>query len=616
MGKKDSKTAKAAKKARTAEKAAKAKAKGDSKNKKLAAKSGEEEDVDLDEMLAEFARQQTEFEKVTISLSDRPSKRQNVSLVANPLQGKHELFLFGGEATSSSYSHFYNDLFVYSIKTDQWRKITSPNTPMPRSSHAMCAHPSGIMLMFGGEFSSPKQSTFYHYGDTWVLDPASKEWTKIETKKQPSSRSGHRMTVWKNYILLHGGFRDLSASTTYLDDLWAFDVTDYRWHQIELPQTMSIPDARSGHSFVPCAEGAIVWGGYSKVKASKGLQKGKVHVDGWLLKMKSDLKGVRWERRKKGGFAPSPRIGCYMVPHQGRGILFGGVYDTQETEESLTSQFYNTLYSYNIETNRWLSMGLRSRKRRQEPVAPTRERRDDDLQQNLSNILQNLNIDIKDMLDDENELEDEEEDEPVEKKEYPIVSQLPHPRFNTTTAVADNQLFIFGGLWEDGDREFAFDSFYSIDLGKLDGVKVYWENLGLDEAADSDEDDDDDDEDEDDDDEPEEDAALESEDEDEEEEEEEPIEEEDPDPRPWLPHPKPFQTLTAFYRANINQFVEWALKVDHDARAKELKRIAFELCEARWWERRDAIRAAEDDFEEMGGVDEVVERTAERTSRR
>ena len=28
------------------------------------------------------------------------------------------------------------------------------------------------------EFSSPKQSTFYHYGDTWILDADTKEWQK------------------------------------------------------------------------------------------------------------------------------------------------------------------------------------------------------------------------------------------------------------------------------------------------------------------------------------------------------------------------------------------------------------------------------------------------------
>lgn len=56
-----------------------------------------------------------------------------------------------------------------------------------------------------GEFSSPKQGTFYHYNDFWHLDPSSREWSRIETKtKGPPARSGHRMTYFKvGRIILH-----------------------------------------------------------------------------------------------------------------------------------------------------------------------------------------------------------------------------------------------------------------------------------------------------------------------------------------------------------------------------------------------------------------------------
>ena len=49
-----------------------------------------------------------------------------------------------------------------------------------------------------GEFSSPKQGTFYHYNDFWRLDPSTREWTRLETKgKAPPARSGHRMVPYK-----------------------------------------------------------------------------------------------------------------------------------------------------------------------------------------------------------------------------------------------------------------------------------------------------------------------------------------------------------------------------------------------------------------------------------
>ena len=49
--------------------------------------------------------------------------------------------------------------------------------------------------------------------------------------------------------------------------------------------------------------------------------------------------------------------------------------------------------------------------------------------------------------------------------------EMPHPRFNGQLTVQDDVLYIYGGTFERGDREFTFDEMWSIDLGKLDGVR-------------------------------------------------------------------------------------------------------------------------------------------------
>lgn len=617
---KDKKKDKEAKKLRAAEKAKKSAAKGEKKQKKVAAKQGEDEDdLDIDTILANYKKEQEAHDKVTVTNVDRPSKRVSCAMCASPVHGKKELFVFGGEVSNQSGTcAFFNDLFSYNINTDQWKKIESGNTPLPRSGHQMITHPSGIILMFGGEFSSPKQNTFYHYGDTWLFDAETREWSKLDQKKGPSARSGHRLTYWKNYILMHGGFRDLSQSTTYLDDLWAFDVTTYKWTQIEFPPNHQTPDSRSGHSFVPSPEGPVIFGGYSKVKhKGKKAVVGKVHQDVWHLKMKADIKASRWERRKKGQYAPSPRVGASLVHHRGRGVMFGGVFDTDETEESLDSTFYNQLYAYQIESNRWFGLSLRSAKKRKAALERAQISRDDDLKATLEGIFKDKldleNAESEDIVADSAEIpaDVDSDGEEIVQKEYPMANQLPHPRFNASMTVCDDVLYVFGGSWERGDREFTLDSFYGIDLNKLDGVKVFWEDLReLEEAdVDSDEEDDEDDfeyEDEGEDEDEEGDVAME--DEEEEEEEEEISNETIPDPRPWLPHPKPFEVLRAFYARTADKFLEWALSADREARGKDLKKVAFDLAEDRFWERREEVRVMEDHFEEIGGVAEVVER--------
>lgn len=639
MAKKDKKS-KEAKKVRAAEKQKKNTSKAEQKDKKLAKKKGveDEDDQDIDEILEQFAKKQEEFEAINIDVcKNPPSKKLNPTMVANPLHNKSELILFGGESINevTGKAQFFNDLFTLSVDNGIWRKYTSGNSPLPRSSHAMCSHPSGVILMFGGEFSSPKQSTFYHYGDTWILDADTKEWTKVEVKRGgPSARSGHRMTCWKNYIIMHGGFRDLGTMTTYLNDVWIFDITSYKWTQVEFPPNHPIPDARSGHSLISCNDGAIIYGGYSKVKAKKGLQKGKVLTDCWILKMKSEPSAIRFERRKKQGFNPSPRVGCSLAFHKNRGILFGGVYDYEESEEQLDSEFYNNLYSYQIETNRWYNLTLKPvRHKQQKVVKDKNNNRDDELEEILNNILAKAKLQDEDEDEEEEteisqleklRLKEEAEEEEERKRnlvEYPVMNHLPHPRFNATTCVVDDTLYIYGGIFERGEQEFNLNSMYAIDLGKLDGVKVLWEDLSeLDkEVVDSDDSDDEDDDDDDEDDDEEENAEGED-DEVEEEQVEEEIEEDDgeeiPDERPWLPQPKPFESLRAFYVRTGAQFLEWAISSNREARGKHLKKASFDMCEDRFWERREAVSIAEDNLEELGGVGEVIEKDLTKTTKR
>ena len=68
----------------------------------------------------------------------------------------------------------------------------------------MVASPAsgGQLWCFGGEFASAKQTNFHHYRDLWVYSIAERAWDKIETKVRPSARSGHRMAMWKHYIVL------------------------------------------------------------------------------------------------------------------------------------------------------------------------------------------------------------------------------------------------------------------------------------------------------------------------------------------------------------------------------------------------------------------------------
>ncbi|KAK3185344.1 Kelch repeat-containing protein 3 [Lecanicillium sp. MT-2017a] len=675
MGAKDKKKGNDAKKARKAEKAAKQATKGEKKQKGKMAKieGSDAEDVDLDEVLEEYRRQQELFLKVTETVCDGPPRARSASTMMASPTDSNNLLLFGGEYFNGSLAHFFSDLHIYYINRDEWRSVTSPNAPLPRSGHAWtrASNPNHVYL-FGGEFSSPKQGTFHHYSDFWRLEPATREWTKIEVKgkdKSPSARSGHRMTYWKQYIILFGGFQDTSNQTKYLSDLWIFDTVNFVWHSPALPPAQLKPDARSSFTLLPCDTGAVLFGGYSRVKATvsikkKGTKGGqapgqqnvllpKVHEDCFYLRMSqppADAPStapptVRWEKRKKPANAPNPtRAGATMTWHKGRGILFGGVHDVEQSEEGMESEFYNQMFAWNIERNRFMPLGLR-KPRNQQKKAVVEQRigrrgrgqaNEEELLRQLAALETGASLDDIDSIELEKK-EDEEKDKELPVKEMPFTMEPPHVRFNAQLAVQNDVLYIYGGTFEKADREFTFDDLYAIDLDKLDGCKEIF-NRPVEDWVESEDEDDDDDDDED----------EEEEDEEEEEEEEEgeepsqqlytpskrkkkddtasetseaapsvTSEEDETDTTATtvddgLPHPRPFESRREFFVRTSAEWQEilmtslrWKNIQPETLSIKEIKTKAFELSEEKWWDCREEITALEEE-QEAAGIQEVV----------
>ncbi|KAI4141923.1 MAG: hypothetical protein LQ340_007500, partial [Diploschistes diacapsis] len=363
------------------------------------------------------------------------------------------------------------------------------------------------------------------------------------------------MTYYKNYIVLFGGFQDTSNSTKYLADLWLYDTQNYAWHQPSLPPASPKPDARSSFSLLPHDAGAVLYGGYSRVKANatasaSGGASGKavaatkrntalkpvVHQDTWFLRIVQpgpEASGsapptVRWERRKRPANAPNPpRAGATMAYHKARGICFGGVHDVEESEEGIDSEFFDGLFAWNIERNRFFPLTLRRARAQGKKTgggggggaAGQVENRggrrgrgkadEEELLRNLARLetrgtLEGGQEDVMDIDAGNHDKRGDEDEE--EKKEVVILNTFPHPRFNAQLAVQDDVLYIFGGTYEHGDREYTFDEMHAVDLGKLDGVRqVFHRELenwvgsaegSSDEEEEGDEDDDEDDEDE------------------------------------------------------------------------------------------------------------------------
>lgn len=235
--------------------------------------------------------------------------------------------------------------------------------------------------------AAPNQNSFYHYHDLWSFSFDTNSWERWEVKTRPSARSGHRMAVYKNFIFLFGvrpapsprrslaaradgarcaqGFQDTGVRTTYLNDLWAWSLTECvdvplipalldradvsSCLQLPLVQgrvqrgrpqaavrplsptstslLLSLADAplqlphsaRSGFSFLPTPDGLVLHGGYTKTYENRRTT-GVALNDTWQLKIPPinedgvcDFKKFKWEKRKNPGLPPNPtRSGAYL----------------------------------------------------------------------------------------------------------------------------------------------------------------------------------------------------------------------------------------------------------------------------------------------------------------
>ncbi|KAI0717154.1 hypothetical protein C8Q76DRAFT_616487 [Earliella scabrosa] len=677
-------SAKAAKKAKAAQKV-------ERKEKKKATKKKDEfedDDQDLESILDQIQREWEEKHKVTEELVEGPpSRRANATLTPCP-NGNH-LWCIGGEFFSEDgKAYFYSDVFRYSPEKNEWRKFVSPTCPGPRSAHAVVASPAGggKLYLFGGEFSSLYQNSFHHYRDFWCFDIATHSWDRIETKVRPTARSGHRMAMWKHYIVLFGGFYDPGIKTNYLSDLWLFDTQEYKWRQVEFKDAERKPSPRSGFSFLSTPEGILLHGGYCKeyVKGSRPI--GVMLDDTWFLrhvprcttlhaphttltmtlnteapapgKSAADPLTLKWERRKKSStaYAPSLRSGCTMALWSAKnmGVLFGGVTDEDTSEETMESVFHNDLYGYQITGNgRWVSMLLKRPKKKgggpKKKVQQQQQRRGEHDEED-------------DELDDGEEggEEGDAKDEAKPSKPAKVVAPskqraaspppedeidpddplltVPLPRYNAMLAVLRNTLYIYGGIFEKGSREYTLDDFYALPLDKLDRyVCLKRSEIVIDEgdeASSSDEDEDDeDDDDEDDDDETQRDetesVTVVGEDEEKEEVDVlEPIVEENKEalrekatvfmgvakdatrsPEDVISTPLPGETLAMFY-ARSREY--WAQKAygTSDNRGKMLRRDGFAMAEERYAEYKPILEEVERILAEAGLDEEEMRKGA------
>ncbi|KAK8773481.1 hypothetical protein V5799_011986 [Amblyomma americanum] len=375
----------------------------------------------------------------------------------------------------------YNELYVYNIKKNNWLLVKTPNLPPPRCAHqaVMVPQGGGQMWLFGGEFASPTRSQFYHYKDLWVYHVVSRSWEHVNAPGGPSSRSGHRMVHVGRQLLLFGGFHESVRDYRYFNDLYLFDLDHRVWTKVECSN--SGPSPRSGCQLLPVAEGKVLlYGGYSREKVKKDLDQGKAHTDMFLLQADVHSPGRwKWSTVKQSGCRPSPRSGMSVAvqPQGCRAYFFGGVQD-QEEEETLVGHFFNDLLCLDMDRGFWRPVTLRASGEKSDAQLGDGGTKEEGPHEDLHK----LHIDEPVVTSDDGvftvkiglskEKTTDAMSQEAATSEAPKESFIPVPRMGSCLAIKHGIFYLYGGMFEDNDRQFTLSDMYALDLHKLDKWKV------------------------------------------------------------------------------------------------------------------------------------------------
>lgn len=177
---------------------------------------------------------------------------------------------------------------------------------------------------------------------------------------------------------------------------------------------------------------------------------------------------------KPGGFKPVPRSGVSLsTAANGNGYIFGGVLDTNEDEENLEGNFSNELHSLDLTSQVWRLQELKQQKAKKvgkkgksDKAGGSDEVMDDEETEDKATVSTDG---VFTMV-----IGGGSSSATASKVDTKLVAaaNIPSPRMKVGLVVVKGTLYLYGGVREEGDKQYTLADFYSLDLHKMDAWKT------------------------------------------------------------------------------------------------------------------------------------------------
>lgn len=185
-----------------------------------------------------------------ITIEDKGCISRHSAIVKND-----KMYVFGGTNGVEEFSK----TLVLSLNSMTWKEhLSQDNLPPPLDSHTSCLYDSEqgpLMVVFGGYSHGERTNQVY------ILQLDTMKWSKFETSsKQPEIRSSHSASVYNHCLYIFGGISDEGEK---LNDFWKLDLKTRIW--IQITGSGELPVGRSGHTSVVYKDFLIIFGGMKDI---------------------------------------------------------------------------------------------------------------------------------------------------------------------------------------------------------------------------------------------------------------------------------------------------------------------------------------------------------------
>jgi N-acetylneuraminic acid mutarotase len=292
--------------------------------------AGKGEDDGYYDDIWEYSLFTNQWTEIVPQGTENPGERNNPRIT---YIGDNKILLFGGKNIVWTKDEL-NDTWIFDLTTKEWTDVTPPtgDNPSVRHSHEIVYVGSDKAIMFGGTHSSD------YYNDVWEFDTANYEWTELMVNDpsptgQPEVRSSHSMVyVDDNKILMFGGSNWVS-DIVYFDDTWIYDVSGNSWTEIT-GATNPLDRSSAGMTYDDVNDKVVLFGGFSDTASDE-------MNDTWEF----DVATETWTEITTST-TPSKRTSCSLAyTGNGRVIMFGG------REGFSPTTYFDETWEYGVTTS-------------------------------------------------------------------------------------------------------------------------------------------------------------------------------------------------------------------------------------------------------------------------